>query len=130
MRAVRLPLEMSLPFNAGLLVLKNTKYCFEHVVGACQILIFLLQAGTLFTVGGKTKPKFPTTNSSRGSSCTIGFFAETTRSWRRKLGSNQIPRRQSAKLVKIYQIPFNYHSILVENMSHVNKACGPFSLNL
>ena len=51
-------------------------------------------------------------------------------SWRRKLGSNQIPRRQSAKLVKIYQIPFNYHSILVENMSHVNKACGPFSLNL
>lgn len=78
----------------------------------------------------KTKPKFPTTNSSRGSSCIIGFFAETTRSWRRKLGSNQIPRKQSAKLVKIYQIPFNYHSILVESMSHVNKACGPFFLHL
>ncbi|XP_044797167.2 spexin isoform X2 [Bubalus bubalis] len=31
---------------------------------------------------GKTKPKFPTTNSSRGSSCTIGFFAETTRRYK------------------------------------------------
>nr|XP_023498989.1 spexin isoform X1 [Equus caballus] len=38
----------------------------------------------IFISEGKTKPKLPTTDSSRGGSSVTGFLAETTRSWRRK----------------------------------------------